>query len=340
MKNRALRVPRDQGEQTRRRLLEQGGLRVDLKISEEGEWVLLPLTESAPPLPDGTVVEHEFAPVAERGPRDYRDLLASGSEAERDLLPRSYDVIGDVVLVRLPSALAGRARDVGHALLEFIPGARVVGADYGVHGPERRRELECIAGAGPWRTRHRENGIEFDVDPGRAYFSPRLAREHALVAEAVGPGDRVYDLCCGVGPFALTIARVARPRRVVAVDSNPAAIELLRSTASRYHFGARVEPVESPVDRFLEGAEPVERAILNLPHEGIKYLTSVGTAVTAGGRFFYYEVTPRADREGRPDLLVDRLGGTRHWREIGHHVVHPYSPAADLVGYVFERLPD
>ncbi len=338
MKSRALRVPRSEGERARQRLRDARALRGDLKILEEGEWIFLPLTDEASVAPEeGTLLERDFALAADRGPQDYRDLLTTWSVEDREALPRSYDVIGEIVLLRLPTSLAPRGREVGEALLRFVPGARLVGADFGVHGPERRREVLRLAGSGPWRTRHRENGLEFEVDLERAYFSPRLAREHARVAAEVDVGNRVYDLCCGVGPFALTIAHVAQPARVVAVDSNPWAIELLRLTAARYAFGGRVEPLKVEVERFLDGAERVDRVILNLPHEGIKYLPSVGNAVSTGGRLFFYEVTDRAEEGSRPASLVERLGGSAAWRLRERHVVHPYSPAADLVAYTFER---
>lgn len=340
MKSRALRVPRAEGESARQRLREADALRSDLEILAEGEWVYLPLMEGVRVADtEGTLLEREFPRASDRGPQDYRELLFSWPVEERESLPRSYDVVGDIVLVRLPPGLASRGREVGEALLRFVPRARLVGADFGVHGPERRREVRRLAGSGPWRTRHRENGIELEVDLERAYFSPRLAREHARVAAETDRGDRVYDLCCGVGPFALTVARSAGPARVVAVDSNPAAIELLRSTAARYPFGRTVEAVEAPVERFLEGAPAVERAVLNLPHEGIKYLPSVANVVSPGGRLFYYEVSDRSEAEARSASLLGRLGGDSTWSLRSRHVVHPYSPAADLVAYTFDRGP-
>ncbi len=338
MKSRALRVPRSAGETVRQRLREVQGLRSDLKIFGEGGWLFLPITDDAPVTPEeGTVLEREFAAAQDRGPQDYRDLLLSWSGADRAALPRSYDVVGEIVLVRVPPTLAARGREIGEALLQFVPGVRLVGADYGVRGPERRREVLRLAGSGPWRTRHRENGLELDVDLEKAYFSPRLAREHARVAAETEPGNRVYDLCCGVGPFALTVAYASHPERVVAVDSNPFAMELLRSTAARYALGAKVEAVEASLERFLESAEPVDRVVLNLPHEGIKYLPSVGNVVAPGGRLFYYEVTDRANAETRPAGLLQTLGTGPAWRLRDRRVVHPYSPAADLVAYTLER---
>src|SRR5271170_3942269 len=337
MKGPALLVPRSRGEELRRRLLSDGLLRTDLEIVREGDRLALPLVDGRP-IPEGLGerAEREFERLRAPGPTDYRDLLV-GRPEDAHRLPRSFDVVGDVVLIRIPDELEARGPEIGQALLAFVPGARIVGADHGVRGPDRRRSLERIAGEGGWRTRHRENGIEIEVDLEHAYFSPRLAREHARVAGEVERGDRVYDLCCGVGPFALTIARDARAVSLTAVDSNPSALALLRDSLARQKWGARVTAIDARAERFAEEVEPVERVILNLPHEGIKYLPLVARTVARRGRLYYYEVTPRTEFERRGEAVVRTLNEPHEWGVAGQHVVHPYSPNSDLVAFVFEH---
>jgi len=335
---RGVLVPRVHGEEARRELVGSGRLRNDLAIRSEGEHLVLPITDGPDDSPSawGTIVERDFEEQARKGPARYRDLLA-WPEEEKEALPRSFDIVGDIVLIRLPADLEARKEAVGRALLDFVPGARLVGLDHGVHGPERRRKVERVAGAGPWRTRHTENGIELDVDVEQAYFSPRLAREHARVSEEVRDRDRVYDLCCGVGPFAATIAHRIDTATVTAVDSNPEAIALLHSTLTRHPFGGRVVPVVGTLEEFLPSANAVERVVLNLPHEGIKYLPSVARTVAPGGRLYYYEVTPRTDLAGRGAELVNLLAPSGRFIVADQRVVHPYSPTSDLVAFVLER---
>jgi tRNA (guanine37-N1)-methyltransferase len=331
-------VPRDRGEEVRRDLVAAGLLRSDLEIRHEGEFLVLPLAASPDGVPPswGEVVEREFQESARKGPARYRDLLPWPDD-EKETLPRSFDIVGDVVLIRLPDELERRKQEIGEALLQFVPGARLVGLDHGVHGPERRRTVERIAGSGPWRTRHRENGVELEVDVERAYFSPRLAREHARVAEEVRGGDRVYDLCCGVGPFAVTIAHLGRVSKVTAVDANSDAIALLRETLVRYPFRGEIDPVRARLEEFLPAAPPVERVVLNLPHEGIKYLASVARTVAPGGRLYYYEVVPRSEFAIRGVGLMNSLASVGEFAVVAEHVVHPYSPTSDLTAFVIEK---
>jgi tRNA (guanine37-N1)-methyltransferase len=336
MRSRALVVPRAEGEQTRRALVLAGLLRTDLRIRSEGDGLAFPLLDGAIPAGLGEARQLEFDPVARPPASSYADLLEVPPEI-RARLPRAFDVVGDVVLIRIPEELEGRRIEIGEALLRFVPGTRIVGRDLGVHGPDRRRQIERLAGSGDWRTRHRENGIELDVDLERAYFSPRLAREHARVAEEVRAGDRVYDLCCGVGPFALTIARDGRAAQVTAVDANPDAIVLLRSSAVRLGCADRITAREGPIEAFLPTAPPVERVICNLPLEGIKYAPSVARAVAPRGRFYYYEVTARDGVEARSREMEALFEPKGRWSVVEHHAVHPYSPSTDLTAFVLER---
>ncbi len=337
MSSEGLRVPRSRGEGARQVLIESHLLEPGRAILREEDYLVLPLVPGArPPEGLGTIVTREFPPVPSSASSDYRDRL-SGPPEFKARLPRSFDVVGDIVLVRIPEELEEHREKIGSALLEFVPGARIVGADRGVHGTERLRSVERIAGTGGWTTRHRENGIELTVNVEKAYFSPRLAREHDRVAQAVRPGERVYDLCCGVAPFAFTIARGGRAGAITAVDANPSAIELARSTARRYAFGSRVTLVEARLESFLPGAEPRELVVLNLPREGIKYLSSVARVIAPQGRLFYYEVTARAELDTRAKVVSDTLGTGADWRASDVHVVHPYSPSSDLVAFTFER---
>ena len=337
MRERALVVDRHRGEAVRRALVDAGALRPDLEILEEGGRLALPLRAGASVEPGwGTVEEREFPPrsVAARG--EFADALAWPSE-RKALLPRAFDVVGEIVLVRLPEALEPFRFEVGEALLGFVPGCRLVGLDRGVQGPERKRSVERIAGGGPWSTRHRENRLELDVDVEHAYFSPRLAGEHARLAARVERGERVYDLCCGVGPFAVTIARDGRAAAVTAVDLNGEAIALLRATLARYAFATPVRPVEASVEAFAPTAPPVERVIVNLPREGIKYAALVAPLVVPGGRLHFYDVVSRDEVDRRRAVVEEQLTPHGRWAVADVRRVHPYSPSHDLIAIEAER---
>jgi tRNA (guanine37-N1)-methyltransferase len=325
-----------EAESVRRTLRSRGLLREGIRVARSEREVLFPV--SAPPEPpiERARVEERELPMETAVAHSYRELITLDPPLQA-LLPRAFDVIGDIVLVRLPQELEAHANEIGSALLRFVPGARRVGWDHGVQGGARLRALTPLAGTGTWRTRYRENGLEFLVDPEVAYFSPRLAGEHERVSSEVRSKETVWDLCCGVGPFALTIARKGGTGPIVAVDSNPAAMGLLHENAARLGVTDRIDARTESLERFLPSAGSADRVILNLPHEGIKYLPSVSAAIAPGGTIHYYEVTRRADHSMRGPALVNQLASPSHWTCAESRRVHPYSPRADLVAYTFRR---
>ncbi|MCI4349691.1 MAG: methyltransferase domain-containing protein [Thermoplasmata archaeon] len=338
MKSLGLAIPRSDAERIRRTLAESGVLRTDLRIHSGHIEVVLPILRPPEHLPTGgTLIEREFETARARRVGSYRDHADLPPELQ-ERLPSAYDVIGDIVVIRLPQELVPYAPAVGAALLGFVPGARLVGLDRGVHGPHRLRSLERIAGAGPWTTRYVENQLGLDVDLEHAYFSPRLSGEHARVARAVQQGETVLDLCCGIGPFSLTIARDGRARRIVAVDSNPEAIRLLEANARRLGIADRVEPHATRLEEFLPKSGRANRVVLNLPHEGIMYLPQVSELVEPGGVLHYFEIAERERPDRRAADLINELpGGPETWHSSGSRVVHPYSPAQDLFAHALQR---
>ncbi|MCI4367083.1 MAG: methyltransferase domain-containing protein [Thermoplasmata archaeon] len=333
MRSLAVVVPTTDGERIRQRLKDLRLLRSDLRVGRSEGMLAFPV-RSAPPAPiPGTVMEdREFESVPDPAPASYAEL-ADVPEEVRAMLPRAFDIVGDIVLVRLDPDQARWAPAVGEALRRFVPGARLVAWDQGVHGDHRIRSLVTVAGSGGYRTIHRENGIHLQVDLEQAYFSPRLGREHARVAAEGRPGERAFDLCCGVGPFGLTMLSQHHAGSVTFVDVNPGATALVEENARRLGLLDHVEIVTGDLEEFLATRQSADRVVFNLPHGGIKYVSQ--DAVARGGTLHYYEIMERSERSDRLGSLTGSLPG--RWTLRAHHPVHPYSPTSDVESLTLVR---
>jgi tRNA (guanine37-N1)-methyltransferase len=236
---RCLRVPKGRAEETRRRLLELGLLRTDFLVARDGDSIYLPLADGIRGKDRklverlGDILERELE-QSKRVPKTYRELLDLPPEM-MELLPRAYDVVGKVIVLKIPQELSAHRAIIGEALLRTRPEALSVAWDRGVKGEDRIRDLEVIAGQATLETVHIENGLRFSVDPSRVYYSPRLATERSRIAGLVKKGEVVVDLFAGVGPFSITIAKRAQPSTVYAVDINPAAIEFMKRNLKLNH---------------------------------------------------------------------------------------------------------
>lgn len=312
-------VPREEGEVARRRLEQSGVLRRDLAITERDGSLLIPITRKV----SGYRFDLVELKTRETRPRTYREVVRVPEEF-RSLLPRSFDVIGHVILLRLAEELKPFETAIGEALLQVHPGARTVAVDAGVAGPFRRRTLRVIAGEEETRTLHREYGLALAMDPAEVHFSPRMASERRRVAGLIRGPEVVVDAFSGAGPFALHAAR-AGAGRVFAVDANPKAVAFLRENIRR-NGTETVVPLEGPIEEVLPQLEPADRFILDYPWKPLPYVPLAVGALKGGGVLHYYEILDRTQREERVETLRSKIPAGSELYDEAVREVRGYSP--------------
>jgi len=329
-RSRCLRVPKGRAEAVRRRLHELGLLRKDLHPARYGEDVYLPLNagvyrgegeifEGG----EGEICKARFKPV--RGaPKSYRELL-DVPETLRPMLPRAFDVIGKVIIIKIPDELLAYHRQIGQALLQARPEALSVAVDKGVKGEDRVRELEVVAGSSSLETTHVEHGLKFILDPSKVFFSPRLATERSRVAGMVMRGEAVLDMFTGVGPFAVRIAKHSGPSKVYAADINPTAIDYLKKNI-RLNRVFGVEPVLGDA-RELPGKIPaVDRIIMNLPHSAMEFMPTAMRLLRPGGTVHLYDLLETKQKQRRKEEIASAIEGQgRHIGRMSARLVRGYS---------------
>ena len=158
----AVRVLYQDAEKTRRFLRDQKVLCTDLKIERDETYVYFPIIKNIDNFSRFDIVEYWFTSRSKQ-PGPYEDLL----DLPRDLmeiLPTSYDIVGDIILIKLPPALLLHKDDIGLALLKVHRHCRTVCMVDSVEGELRVRSVEVIAGAPETVTVHRDYGIWLKVD--------------------------------------------------------------------------------------------------------------------------------------------------------------------------------
>ncbi len=314
-------VPLPEGEPARRRLREAGVLAHGLRIEREGDRLYIPVTKGVDI--GRPVLEREFQ-EGQAQVRSYRDLVRV-PEKLAPLLPKAFDAVGDIVVLRIPDELRGHEAAIGDAILRWNPKVRTVAVDEGVEGELRIRKVRVVAGERKTRTEHVEFGLRYLVDVERAYFSPRLGAERSRVARQVQPGETVVDMFAGVGPYAILIARTRRPKAVHAIDANPAAVELLRENVRRNRVDVAVH--QGLGQEVLPRLAPVDRVIMDLPQGAREFLPATVRCVRYGGVVHFYAIIERVRVEdAREDALVLVRHGGRNAQVLGTRVVRGYSP--------------
>ncbi|MFO8110296.1 MAG: class I SAM-dependent methyltransferase family protein [Thermoplasmata archaeon] len=281
-----LKVPKSKGEEVRKILLRRSLVSNEHKIRSENGYLLLPLITDEVDL-DYPVVERDMEEL-ELPPSSLSDIieLPPGFETE---LPSSYDIVGDIILLKISDNLEPHKKKLGEALLKLHKNVKVVLEDRGVEGELRIRDVVHLAGEERTRTVHREHGAEYVVDLSKAYFSPRLATERWRVVRRVRPGERILDMFTGVGPYSILIAKNTKVEKVYAVDLNPEAVSLLDENVRRNKVEDIIETVQGDVRDVKVKAD---RIIMNLPHSARNFLPHALKSLDSKGYIHYYEVMP------------------------------------------------
>lgn len=344
-----LKVSASLGDRVRKALLRARLLDTDCKIESEDDMLFLPLLGKLETQKIHSIVGNEafetgvrrFVPVL-RTPKTLKDALGGKlTEEEVGLLPRAYDLVGDIAVLEIPDEMSQYKQQIGQAFLAAHKSVSTVLAKKGaVSGITRTREYEFVAGNNKTATVQLEYGCRIAVDLAAAYFSPRLLEEHQRVAKQVNDGELVVDMFTGVGCFALHIARLSSSQ-IVAIDINPEAIKLLEQSIRMNRLKGDIVPVVADsrdyvMDNFNRNAD---RVIMNHPSNSFQFMRQACQAVKKGGIVHYYEFVGVQNPEQQ---LVERVAGLiksngREVLEIGQvkrvreSAPHEYQMVADLI---------
>jgi len=329
MRSPCVAVPKEAAERIRRELLSRGLLRKGLAIARDGDTIFIPVTDI-----EGLaypVLEREF-PEAFTPVRSYKDVADVPPEL-RPLMPTSYDIIGDIAIIKIPDELARHEREIARAVLAAHASVRVVAADAGVKGPLRIRDLRILAGPNRTETVHREHGLAYKVDAARAYFSPRLGTERQRVANQVQPGEVVVDMFAGVGPYAILIAKRRKPEAVYAIDANPDAFRYLEENVRRNRADSIVPELGDAL-KAIDRVEPPNRVIIDYPQDPDPAYHAALSRLRRNGTIHYYAILETAEREDREhDIVEGAKALNRNADIISLREVHGWSPTQRLFAF-------
>ncbi len=289
------------------------------KIYNSGERIFIPV-KSADTIPEsvpGTIIDLDGKPNEEK----LRPLIQPGS----------FDVIGHIAIIKNIDGkdYSSKAEEI----LQTRKSIRTVYLDMGVKGDHRKRTLELLAGEDLPETLYRENGITLRVNVRKAYFSPRLATERLLISSRIRNGEYVCDMFSGIGPFSISIAKNARVR-VVAIDSNCDAVEILRENIKINRLAGTIDAICADSSAEISRHGKFDRIIMNLPHDAFNFIDNAYAALNDGGMINYYEISTD---EGITDRMMQfrDMGLKLTWKRV----VHGYSKMESLHSMEFQKIP-
>jgi tRNA (guanine37-N1)-methyltransferase len=230
-----------------------------------------------------------------------KKLSTALSPAESNQVYSSFDVIGDIAIIKVASGSVAHAEEMATKILAVHGNVKTVFAQASpILGDFRVRKLKLLAGENKTSTKHRESGCVFAVDVEKCYFSPRLSHERMRIASLVGSGETVVNMFSGVGCFSIIIAKTVDQTKVFSIDLNPTAVQYLKENVRVNRVYGRIIPLigdsKDIINAQLLGK--VDRVLMPLPEKALEYLPCAVSALKKpGGWIHYYDFQHAAGDE-------------------------------------------
>ena len=216
-----------------------------------------------------------------------------------DILPReelayiynSYDIVGDIAVVRLTETSKKHDKVIVEAVIKVHRNVKTVLAQTGpVRGDFRLRKLEYVAGENKFTTVHREHGCLFSIDVEKCYFSPRLLHERMRVAKQAKKGEIVTNMFAGVGCFSIIMASHSEVERVYSIDVNPVAVKYMEENIRLNRVYAKVVPLQGDAREIIQKRlrHVTDRIIMPLPEKALEYLPCALLALKSKGGVVHF----------------------------------------------------
>ena len=217
------------------------------------------------------------------------------TEEELSLLPRGFQTLGKVMILKLQPKLLEKRDIIANACLEILPKFKSVYLNLGkVKGKFRQPEkIEYLAGENNPIVEHTEHGIRYIFDFTKIMFSKGNINERKYLATLVREGEIIVDMFAGIGYFSLPIAKHSPVEKIYSIELNPDAYKFLVKNIKLNHFEKKIVPIhgdcKNEVVRLSESGLRADRIIMGVFPAPKNHIKEALLLVKNSGTIFHYE---------------------------------------------------
>jgi len=332
------------------------------KIFIENDFILFPLIDNEDLINRmKNVIDKKtrFDLIQKNGLPNHKFKYRSIQEALKDkisndfvnIIPRSYDIIGDIAIIELnkfePTYNEKNRflkKEIAKAIMEVNKNVNSVFEKKGeISGKYRLRKLNLLYGDKNSETIYKENKCYFKLDVKNTFFSPRLVYERRRIASSnIKENETIIDLFAGVGPFSIQIAKKHNVE-IYSFDINPDAyyylkknIKLNNLRGKIHAYNLDVKTLLNPVNDLSKRLEHnADRIIMNLPEKSLHFLNIACFLMKKrGGILHYYQFSEKPNPIQKAIEIISYNLAKRNWKiekYLKSKIVKAYSPKSDLI---------
>lgn len=219
------------------------------------------------------------------------------TDIEISKLYSSFDIIGEIAIIKIPESLEEKKEIIGNSLMDNIKNVKSVFSQSSpVRGEFRIRDLELIAGKDQTITYYKEHGCIFKVDVRNTYFSPRLSTERIRISNLISDDklqnqkDVVINMFGGVGTYSIIIAKKNPQCIVYNIDSNIHAHVLCQENAKLNKVENRVFSIFGDAKDVINSnlSNTANRVLMPLPEKAHEFIDEAVLSLYNGTGIIHY----------------------------------------------------
>jgi tRNA wybutosine-synthesizing protein 2 len=335
------KVPKCRAETVRKKLFLIRVARKDFSIFENGDDVFIPVGEKVT-----EILANEIGFEIVNGSTEeqtchippYQRIVdeIGIDDSLKPLLPGKWEMLGDVLVLRIPSELESVKCEVARKYAEVLR-AKTVCEEVGIITGTYRTPNLCVLHGKDTETVHLENEIYYKFDVARIMFSSGNVDERRRMGELDCRGQTVVDMFAGIGYFTLPLAVHSKAEKVVACEMNPLAYGYLKDNIVINHAEGRVVPFLGD-NRDLPGERFADRVIMGYFGTTDQFLKKAISLGRPGCMIYYHETCPIDLLPDRPLSRVSEAAAGRRHEILGMREVKSCAPSTSHVVVEFRIL--
>ena len=212
-------------------------------------------------------------------------------ESEISQVFSSFDIIGDIAIIKIPDSLLIKKKIIGGILLSHIPNLKSIFLqNTAVKGEYRLRGLELISGEEKYLTIYKEYGCKFFINVANSYFSPRLSTERYRISNIVSEHETIINMFAGIGTFSIIIAKKT-PLIIYNIDSNLDAYILSCINTKLNKVQSRIISLHGDVQNILlsqKFTDKADRILMPLPERAFEYIDISINCLKPNGGYLHF----------------------------------------------------
>lgn len=235
----------------------------------------------------------------------FKQKLAQLTGVDSNLLPSSYQIIGDVLLLKfMKIKKLSQKKSIAKAILDLLPYVKTVCEIRGIEGELRNPKVKKLEGKGT-ETVHKEHGILYKLDASKIMFSKGNLFERQRLVKKVKPRETVIDMFAGIGYFSLAVAKNAK--KVIAIEKNPLAFRYLKENI-RLNRIKNVEPILGDNRKILL-SDTADRIIMGYFPNTKKFLPSAISMLKSKGVIHFHNTYKKNELWNKPISQLEKISG-------------------------------